>query len=428
MSDGFAPPPLRAVTLSSHPIAFPQYGMQRSTSQEPLVTVEVAGGTVTVLGTAHVSKASADKVRELLGSGDYDAVGVELCPSRYNAIVNPDALAKMDLLQVLREGKVPMVTASLALGAYQQRLAEQFGIEPGAEMRAAIEIGKEARLPVLLLDREVGTTLKRIYRNVPWWRRLGLLAGLMASVVSREEVSEEEVERLKEGDILETAFVQFAEQAKDLYLPLIDERDRYMAARIRQELADGDHGHALAVVGAGHVKGIAQYLREDSSSAGLAETIDELDRVPRPSRWPKVLPWVIVLLLLAGFIIGFSRSPSLGWQLVADGVLINGGLAALGTLIAAGHPVTVMGAFFAAPLTSLNPMVGAGMVTAFIEIFMRKPSVGDFSHLRTDTTHLKGWWRNRVTRTLLVFLLSTLGSVLGTYLAGFRILDRLVGG
>ena len=150
--------------------------------------------------------------------------------------------------------------------------------------------------------------------------------------------------------------------------------------------------------------------------------------MPPPSRWPKVLPWVIVLLLLAGFVIGFSRSPALGWQLVADWVLINGGLAALGTLIAAGHPVTVIGAFLAAPLTSLNPMVGAGMVTAFIEIFMRKPSVGDFSHLRSDTTHLKGWWRNRVTRTLLVFLLSTLGSVLGTYLAGFRILDRLVGG
>ncbi len=401
--------------------------MERLTSQEPLVKVEVGGGTVTVLGTAHVSKASAEKVRECLGSGDYDAVGVELCPSRYNAIVNPDVLAKMDLLQVLREGKAPMVTASLALGAYQQRLAEQFGIEPGAEMRAAIEVGREAKLPVLLLDREVGTTLKRIYRNVPWWRRLGLLSGLMASVISREEVSEEEVERLKEGDILETAFSQFAEQAKDLYLPLIDERDRYMAARLRQEFAHGDQRHILAVVGAGHVKGMAHHLQRETPSSQLDQTIDELDRVPSPSRWPRVLPWLIVLLLIAGFGVGFARSPSLGWQLVADWVLINGGLAALGTLIAGGHPVTVVGAFLAAPLTSLNPMVGAGMVTAFIEVFMRKPSVGDFGRLRSDTTHLRGWWRNRVTRTLLVFLLSTLGSVLGTYLAGFRILDRLVG-
>ena len=393
-----------------------------------MVTLEVGDGQVTVLGTAHVSKASAEKVRELLASETYDAVGVELCPSRYNAIVQPDALAKMDLLQVLREGKVPMVTASLALGAYQQRLAEQFGIEPGAEMRAAIEVGKEASLPVLLLDREVGTTLKRIYRKVRWWRRLGLLAGLMASVLSREDVAEDEVERLKEGDILETAFTQFAEQAQELYLPLIDERDRYMAARVREELARGGHRHILIVVGAGHLKGIANYLRRNAREEELTETIDELDRVPPPSRWPKVLAWTVVLLVLTGFVLGFVRSPALGRQLVVDWVLINGGLAAFGTLVAGGHPVTIVGAFLAAPVTSLNPMVGAGMVTALIETFMRKPRVGDFSRLRSDTTHLTGWWHNRVTRILLVFLLSTLGSVLGTYLAGFRIFERLVGG
>ncbi len=393
-----------------------------------MVTLEVGDGQVTVLGTAHVSKASAEKVRELLASEAYDAVGVELCPSRYNAIIQPDALAKMDLLQVLREGKVPMVTASLALGAYQQRLAEQFGIEPGAEMRAAIEVGKEASLPVLLLDREVGTTLKRIYRKVRWWRRLGLLAGLMASVLSREDVAEDEVERLKEGDILETAFTQFAEQAQELYIPLIDERDRYMAARVREELARGGHRHILIVVGAGHLKGIANYLRRDAREEELTETIDELDRVPPPSRWPKVLAWTVVLLVLTGFVLGFVRSPALGRQLVVDWVLINGGLAAFGTLVAGGHPVTIVGAFLAAPVTSLNPMVGAGMVTALIETFMRKPRVGDFSRLRSDTTHLTGWWHNRVTRILLVFLLSTLGSVLGTYLAGFRIFERLVGG
>ncbi len=393
-----------------------------------MVTLEVGDGQVTVLGTAHVSKASAEKVRELLASEAYDAVGVELCPSRYNAIVQPDALAKMDLLQVLREGKVPMVTASLALGAYQQRLAEQFGIEPGAEMRAAIEVGKEASLPILLLDREVGTTLKRIYRKVRWWRRLGLLAGLMASVLSREDVAEDEVERLKEGDILETAFTQFAEQAQELYIPLIDERDRYMAARVREELARGGHRHILIVVGAGHLKGIASYLRRDAREEELTQTIVELDRVPPPSRWPKVLAWTVVLLVLTGFVLGFVRSPSLGRQLVVDWVLINGGLAAFGTLVAGGHPVTIVGAFLAAPVTSLNPMVGAGMVTALIETFMRKPRVGDFSRLRSDTTHLTGWWHNRVTRILLVFLLSTLGSVLGTYLAGFRIFERLVGG
>jgi pheromone shutdown protein TraB len=153
--------------------------------------------------------------------------------------------------------------------------------------------------------------------------------------------------------------------------------------------------------------------------------IERLDQVPPGSKWPKYIPWVIVALVFIGFAIGFSRSPELGWELVVDWVVINGGLAALGALIAAAHPITVIGAFLAAPLTSLNPTIGAGMVTAGIEVYLRKPKVGDFSHLRSDTTTIKGWWSNRVTRTLMVFLFSTIGSAVGTYVAGFRIYDRL---
>lgn len=392
----------------------------------PHFTVTLNDTQVTVLGTAHVSRASADEVRALMGSGEYDAIAVELCPSRYNTLVNPDALARMDLLQVLRQGKVPMVTASLALGAYQQRLAEEFGIEPGAEMRAAIECAKATHHPALLIDREVGVTLKRCYRAVPWWQRFGLFSGLLASVVSREKVTEEQVEQLKESDVLEATFAQFLQEAPELYRPLIDERDRYMAARLREETNRRECRHLLAVVGAGHVKGIRRYLEEERSDP--AAEIAELDREPKPARWPKVLPWVIVALILTGFVIGFARSPQLGFTLVLDWVLINGGLAAIGAAIAMAHPLTTLSAFVAAPFTSLNPTIGVGFVTAAVEAGLRKPSVGDFAALRRDTMHLKGWWRNKVSRVLLVFLLSTIGSAAGTYIAGFRIFDRLVGG
>ena len=387
-------------------------------------TVTIGNSTVTLLGTAHVSQTSADKVRELLATGNYDAVAVELCPSRYNAIVDPDALSKMDLFQVIREGKASMVAASLALGAFQQRAAEQMGIQPGAEMRVAINDAKQAKLPVLLIDREVGTTLKRIYRNVPWWQRFNLIAGLMGSVLAKEKVSEEEIERLKEGDILESTFAQFAEEEKDLFKPLIDERDRYMVARLRQEVEKLPHENVLAVVGAGHLAGMVRYFEQEPAKPA-AEEIAELDHVPPGGRWAKRIPWLIVVLVLIGFGVGFSRSPDLGWQMVLDWVLINGGLSALGALIAGAHPVTVVGAFVAAPLTSLNPTVGAGMVTAAIEVYFRKPKVSDFGRLRSDTTTLRGWWKNRVTRTLLVFLFSTLGSAIGTYVAGFRIFERL---
>lgn len=392
---------------------------------EPQVELQIGEGRITLLGTAHVSRASADKVRELLHTGDYDAVAVELCPSRYSAIIDPDAMARMDLFKVLKDGKGTMVAANLALGAYQQRLADQFGIEPGAEQREAIKYAQENHSPVLLIDREIGITLKRVASNVPWWQRLTLFSGLLASLLTNDDVEEEEVERLKEGDILETTFAEFAEDRKDLYLPLIDERDRYMAARLLDEMQQDGHKSILAVIGAGHMNGIRRYLEQGIDQP--KQMVAELDSLPVPKKWPKLIPWAIVALILFGFALGFSRSSDLGWGMVADWVLINGGLSALGALIAGAHPLTTIAAFVAAPITSLNPTVGAGMATAAVEIYLRKPRVGDFSELRHDTTHLKGWWHNRVSRTLLVFLFSTLGSAIGTYVAGFRIFGQLAG-
>jgi len=393
-------------------------------SEEPRIDVRLGDSELTLLGTAHVSRASADKVRELLQSGDYDAVAVELCPSRHQALMDPDALARMDLFSVIRQGHVYMVVASLALAAYQQRLADQFGIEPGAEQRAAITVARERRLPVLLVDREIGVTLKRTAGNLSWWKRFGLFSGLLATLLSREEVTEEEIERLKAGDVLETTFAEFAEDRRDLYVPLIEERDRYMAARLREEIVGKHHEKVLAVLGAGHLEGVAGHLREVPERDPKAE-LAELDRLPSPRRWPKLLPWLVVALVLGGFGYGFYQSPGLGLRVVLDWVLINGSLSALGAAVAAGHPLTVITAFLAAPLTSLNPTIGAGMVTGAVELYLRRPSIGDFGRLRRDTATIKGWWRNRVSRTLLVFLFSTLGSAIGTYVAGFRIFERL---
>jgi pheromone shutdown-related protein TraB len=390
---------------------------------EPRIDARVGESKVTLLGTAHVSRASADKVQELISDGGYDAVAVELCPSRYNALIDPDNLARMDLFAVIRRGRAAMVVASLALSAYQQRLAEQFGIEPGAEQRMAVRLARERHLPVLLVDREIGVTLRRVAANLPWWKRFGLFAGLLASMLSRGGVSEEEIERLKEGDVLETTFAEFAENRQDLYVPLIEERDRYIAARLREEIRRRGHENILAVLGAGHIQGVGRFIAETGRDP--AQEIAELDRLPTRRRWPRLIPWAVVALILAGFVYGFIRSPALGWDLVFDWVLINGTLSALGAFLAAAHPLTTLTAFIAAPLTSLNPTIGAGMVTGAVELYLRKPSVGDFAGLRHDTARLLGWWRNRVSRVLLVFLLSTLGSAVGTYVAGFRIAGRL---
>jgi pheromone shutdown-related protein TraB len=392
---------------------------------EPRIDLTLDGWGLTLLGTAHVSRASADKVAELIGTGGYDAVAVELCRSRYQALTDPDALARLDLVAVIRQGRAYMVVANLALAAYQQHLADVLGIEPGAEQRVAIELARGRNLPLLLIDREIGLTLRRLARGLGPWRRINLFSGILATMLAGERVSPDDVEHLKEGDLLETAFAELARDRRDLYAPLIEERDRYMAARLRQELRRLPPGRVLVVIGAGHLRGLADCLARPAAADPAVE-IAELEQILPPSPWVRVLPWVLGGLILAGFVLGFSRGPELGWAMLSDWVLITGGLSALGTLLARGHPITVAAALLSAPLTTLHPALGVGMVTGAVELALRRPRVGDFATLRKDLTHWRGWWRNQVSRVLLVFMLSSLGAAAGTYVAGFRIVERLL--
>ncbi len=376
-----------------------------------------------VLGTAHVSRRSAEVVQGLIDSGHFDAVAIELCPSRHQLLTDKKQWQSTDLFSLIRQGKAGLMLANLVLSGYQKRLAKQFGIEPGAEMRAAMQAAKEHKLPLQLIDRDLGTTMKRVWRSLGFWNRLMLFTGLLASVFSRETVNEEDIEKLKEGDMLESAFAEFAEQSPALYQSLITERDQYMAARLRADNQTDDNRQVLAIIGAGHLQGMVSHLREERSEPDAISA--ELTKIPPASRWPKIIPWLIVALITSGFVFGFLRNPDLGWNLVKTWVVINGVLAALGAIIARAHPLTILSALVGAPITSLNPTIGAGMVCALVEAWVRKPNVADFETLRDDVTELSGWWRNRVARTLLVFFLSTMGSAIGTWVAGFSIIQQL---
>ncbi|MDN5848693.1 MAG: TraB/GumN family protein [Nitrococcus sp.] len=388
-----------------------------------LRTMSVGDTTFNLLGTAHVSPTSVAEVEQAIACGSYDAVAVELCNQRYRVLTEPDALEQLDLFQVLRSGKFGMVAASLALAAFQQRLADQFGTRPGAEMEAAINGAEAANLPVWLVDRDIGVTLNRIYRRVPWWQRFVLLSGLIASSLSREKITEAEIERLKEGDLLESTFAEFAARSSLLYETLITERDQYIAARLLEKAKELQPTNVLVVIGAGHLAGVEATLSKPMANPVATRRMLELT-LPK-ARWLVWIPWLIVIFIFAGFGLGFARSPALGMQLMIEWALITGGLSALGTIIAAGHPLTVITAFLAAPLTTLHPAIGVGFFTAAVEMALRKPLVRHFRTLRADVTRVRGWWQNRVARTLLVFLFSTLGAATGTYLAGFRIVERL---
>ena len=422
----------------------------------PRAIVERDGVTFTLLGTAHVSSASADEVAREVASGAFDAVAVELDAARHAAITDSERWAKLDLFQVLKQGKMGMVAVSLALGAFQQRLADQLGIQPGAEMRAAVDGATAHDLPLLLVDRDLGVTLKRVSASVPWWQRPALIMGVVASVFSREQIDPAEIEQLKQGDILEATFAEFAEREQGLYVPLISERDRYMAGQLeRQVLQLPPHERprsVLVVIGAGHLAGLQRELAPRASvgadgaasepagqhapgarrgaraslPGSAAADLAELERTPPPHPLMRLLPWLLVAAILLGFYLGFRREPDLGLRLLVEWMVINGGLAGLGAAVALAHPLTVLGTALAAPFTSLNPLMGAGFVAAGLELWLRKPSVGDFQRLRFDVTRARGWWSNRAARAFLVFLLATVGSVLGTYLGGFRILDGLL--
>jgi len=396
---------------------------------EPVKHVHRDGVDYDLLGTAHVSRTSAETVERLLDSGRYDAVAIELCESRHRALQDQDQWRNLNLFSLLREGKAGMMMASLALSAYQRRIAEQFGIEPGAEMKAAMASAERHGLPVQLIDRDIGITLRRASRRLGWWKRWVMINGLIFSLFSREEISEEDIEKLKEGDLLTQTFSEFSEASPELYEALIAERDRFMAARLIQEnpedRADSDEPsprRILAVLGAGHLAGTAQALADERTAETTVTTLNEM---PSTSRVFKFIPWIILVAVVTGFAIGFSRSPELGWSLIATWVVINGGLSALGALCARAHPLTVLTALLAAPLTSLNPTIGAGMVTGAVEAWLRKPRVGDFETLRDDVTTISGWFRNRVSHVFVVFFLSNLGSAVGTWVAGFRMIQQL---
>lgn len=395
-------------------------------AEQPIARVVRDGIEYVLLGTAHVSRASAEAVREMLAGEAFDAVAVELCEPRCQNMRNPEAFRNLDLFQVIRQRKVGLVATSLALSAFQRRLAEQFGIEPGAEMKAAID-GAEAReLPVWLVDREVSVTLRRAIRSIGFFERMTVVAGLAGNLLSREEVEESEIEKLKQGDVLGSMFNEFAKESPPLYEAMIAERDRYMVARLREEAgkAPATVKKVLVVIGAGHLAGIEEALAtQQDDPAPLQKKLVEL---PPRKPWGRIIGFAIFALIAAGIAVLFTRGVEIGTDALWLWILCTGLGAAIGALIAGGHPLSAVVAFIVAPLKPFRPGVPAGAASAATEAWLHRPRVADFDSLRDDVIEWRGWWRNRISRTLLVFLLTNIGMGVGLWIAGLSILRRVL--
>ena len=394
------------------------------TEEDVIKTVRLKRTEFTLIGTAHVSKKSVEKVEELIQSGNFDCVAVELCAARYKNMVNKEWWKNLDIFQIFKQRRATMLLVNLALTAYQKRLAEKLGVEAGKEMQRAVELTEKSGLRLETIDRDISTTLQRITRRVGFWQKIKVFTGLIASVFVGEEITEEQVEELKQGDILQSVVEEFGQQLPAIKETLIDERDQYMSAKLAA-MADMDNPpkNVIAVIGAGHLPGMLSNL----GSPPGKNRLEELDIKPPPGGIGYFLGWGIGILVLSMFYVGYRQSPELGWQLVVTWVVLNGGFSAFGAAMAFAHPLSIASAFVAAPITSLNPTIGAGMVVGLVESVLRKPKVEDFENLRDDVVYFKKWWKNRVVRVFLIFFFANMGSAIGTWVAGASIVHQIWG-
>lgn len=366
-----------------------------------------------LVGTAHVSQESIAEVGQVIRETTPDRVCVELDPGRYASMTQQDNWEKLNIAKVIKEGKGFLLMANMVLSSFQKRLGGVMGVKPGDEMKVAIETATERGIPFSLCDREVQTTLRRAWGRCNFWSKNKLLAALISSAFSTEKLDPQEIENLKNKNELEGMMAELADYLPPVKETLIDERDRYLAAKIW--LSEGSR--IVAVIGAGHVGGVQAHLEKIADKRESSE-VSELETIPPPSTFSKAAPWIIPGLIVALIAAGFIRSgANVSGIMLLRWMLWNGSLAALGTLIALGHPLSILVSFFGAPIATINPFVGVGLFSGITEATVRKPRVSDMEHLSEDITSLRGLYRNRVSRTLLVFFLSSIGGAIGNFIS-----------
>ncbi len=392
-------------------------------SQSPAVTglpantwrLHARGREIYLVGTAHVSSESIEDVRNTVEMVEPDAICVELCQARYEALTRPDAWQKTDVFKVIKEGKAALLLSQLIMSAFYKRMGDRLGVRPGADMLEGVNLAHERDVELVLADRDVQVTMKRTWRHLGVWNKLKLLFLLVTSALVEPDIDKDAVDDLKRPDRLGDVLMEFAEAFPAVKQCIIDERDIYLAQRIRE--AEGQK--VVAVVGAGHVPGIAREIHRDHPLAPL-ETVPERSYGSRSIKW--LVPSLIVAIIAYGF---YRAGAAHSLESISIWVLVNGVLAAVGAALALGHPVTVLAAFLAAPITSLNPTIAAGWVSGLVQAWVKKPTVADLEAMpEVVTSFPKGLWRNTVSRILLVVVFSNLGSTLGTFIGGSWIAAR----
>lgn len=370
-----------------------------------------------IIGTAHISKQSADLVEEVIRAENPHTVCVELDEQRFEALSNKKRWENLDLKSIIRQKQLSTLIINILLSSYQKKLGKKLGVNPGVELLRATEVAKENNISIELCDRDVRITLKRAWRSMGFWQKAKFMTMGLASVFDKEDISEEQLEELKNKDVLTELMSDLGKVMPVLKTVLIDERDSYLAQKIKE--ANGEK--IVAVVGAGHIQGILDKINSDEKI-----DLEEIKFVPSSSKMNKIIGWGIPLIIIGSiFYIGLNKGFAEAGDNVIFWILANGIPSAIGAILALGHPLAILSVFIAAPLTSLTPLIGAGYVAAFVQSYFKPPVVLEIQNVSEEVNKVQMWWKNKLLRILLVFILSGLGSVLGTYVGAYRIISSI---
>jgi pheromone shutdown-related protein TraB len=398
--------------------------MSDSLTKDTVTRLQLGEREIILLGTAHVSKESAEEVRSVITQERPDRVCIEIDQARYQSLTQGASWRNLDIRRVLRQGKGFLLLSNLVLASFQKRIGLDLGIKPGEEMLSAIRVSEELDIPFSFCDREIQITLKRAWNKTGFWGKNKMLAAMLSSIFADEKLSQEEIESLKQKSALQNMMEELSEFLPSIKEVLIDERDTYLASRVYESAGS----RIVAVVGAGHVPGMIKKL-EELHDGGEKPDLEPLETIPARGLMTKVLPWLLPIAIIGAIVAGFFvRGSEITLTNLLKWVVINGSLAAVGSIVALAHPLTVVVAFVAAPITSLIPVIGVGIFTGILEAALRKPRVMDFESLNEDLTTLKGFYKNRITHVLVVFLLSSIGSAIGTFVGGIPLFTSLFGG
>lgn len=383
--------------------------------------LELNGRTITLVGTAHVSKESIEEVENTIREIKPDCVGIELDEKRADSIQNPDKYSQLDIVKVLKRHEGFLLLTNLILASFQRRMGLNVGVKPGDEMLAAMNVAKEMNIPSVMVDRPIQITLKRAWGKNSFWGKCKLLALLLSSAFSKEEVEASEIENLKNSSEMDSMMQELSKEMPVIKTVLIDERDKFLASKIWSSQGN----NIVAVLGAGHLPGVEAHLQKLAANEESAD-VEEISQLPPKGLAGKILVWlipaIIIGLIVAGFVYGGAKA---GTQMLTSWFLWNGIPAAVMSLIGLAHPLTILVAFVGAPFTSLCPFIGIGFCTAIVQAIICKPRVSDMETLQDDVTSLKGFYKNRVLRILMIFILSSLGSSVGTFVGGADIIGQL---